>query len=156
MDVQMEIGGRALVMRYTVNSMCVVEEIAGGSLSEAFNSDFTAVRLLLWGALIDRQQGITLREVGELLDAHLRGAARWAKLSTPAPRPCAVRASLRKMANGGHAGANMNNCLRVWPRWALRMREDCLHARRAKSNGKCARWRRGRPAAPRRFPAWPG
>ncbi len=73
MDVQMEIGGRALVMRYTVNSMCVVEEMAGGSLSEAFNSDFTAVRLLLWGALIDRQQGITLREVGELLDTHLRG-----------------------------------------------------------------------------------
>ena len=73
MDVQMEIGGRALVLRYTVNSMCVVEELAGGSLAEAFEADFTAVRLRLWGALIDRQQGLTLREAGELLDAHLRG-----------------------------------------------------------------------------------
>lgn len=73
MDVQMEIGGRALVLRYTVNSMCVVEELAGGSLAEAFEADFTAARLLLWGALIDRQQGLTLREAGELLDAHLRG-----------------------------------------------------------------------------------
>ncbi|NLF28279.1 MAG: hypothetical protein GX592_10305 [Clostridiales bacterium] len=73
MDVRMEIAGRALVLRYTVNSMCVVEEMAGGSLLDALNSDFTAARLLFWGALMDRQQGITLREAGELIDEHLKG-----------------------------------------------------------------------------------
>lgn len=72
MDVRLEISGRALELRYSVNSMCVVEEMAGGSLFDALESDFTAVRLLLWGALIDRQQGITLRQTGELLDEHLR------------------------------------------------------------------------------------
>ncbi|NLD59233.1 MAG: hypothetical protein GX647_06230 [Clostridiales bacterium] len=73
MDVRVEIAGRALILRYTVNSMCVVEEMAGGSLLDALNSDFTAARLLFWGALMDKQAGITLREAGELIDEHLRG-----------------------------------------------------------------------------------
>ena len=72
MDVRMEIGGRALALRYTVNSMCVVEEMAGGSLFDVLGADFTAARLLFWGALMDRQQEITLREAGEMLDSHLQ------------------------------------------------------------------------------------
>lgn len=72
MGVRMEIGDRALILRYTVNSMCVVEEMAGGSIFDVLDSDFTAARLLFWGALIDHQSNITLREAGEFLGAFLK------------------------------------------------------------------------------------
>lgn len=59
-------------MHYSVNALCAVEERAGGSLDGLMERQFSATRLLLWGALTDRQPGITLEEAGELIGAHIR------------------------------------------------------------------------------------
>jgi hypothetical protein len=80
MDVHMEIAGREVLLRYTVNSMCVVEEMAGGSLFDVLGSDFTAARLLFWGALMDAQQGVTLREAGEMIGEHLKAGGSLAQI----------------------------------------------------------------------------
>ena len=67
MEMRREIGGRELQMRYTFNSLCAMEERAGGGLAQWNNRQYTPVRLLFWGALIDRQPEITLTEAGNLI-----------------------------------------------------------------------------------------
>ena len=47
MDVRAEIGGRGVTLKYTVNSMCAVEDMAGGALDGVMERQFTAARLLL-------------------------------------------------------------------------------------------------------------
>lgn len=73
MDHRIEIGGRALVMRYTVNALCAVEERSGGSLDTMMERQFSATRLLLWAGLTERQPELTLQQVGELMSAHIQG-----------------------------------------------------------------------------------
>ena len=65
MDRRVEIAGRALRMNYTVNALCAVEARAGGSLDALMERQFSAARLLLWGALTERQPEMTLEEAGE-------------------------------------------------------------------------------------------
>ncbi len=49
MEMRREIGGRELQMRYTFNSLCAMEERAGGGLAQWNNRQYTPVRLLFWG-----------------------------------------------------------------------------------------------------------
>ena len=76
MDYIAEIGGRSVHLRYTVNSMCAVEDAAGGALDEVFERQFTAARLLLWGGMLESCPGITLNEAGELVGRHLAAGGR--------------------------------------------------------------------------------
>ena len=46
MEMRREIGGRELQMRYTFNSLCAMEERAGGGLAQWNNRQYTPVRLL--------------------------------------------------------------------------------------------------------------
>lgn len=73
MEYRFEIGGRSVILRYTVNSMCAVEDAAGGALDEIFDRQFTAARLLLWGGMLESEPGMTLAQAGELVGAHLAG-----------------------------------------------------------------------------------
>ena len=73
MDKRVEIAGRALRMIYTVNALCDVEARSGGSLDALMERQFSAARLLLWGALTQRQPEMTLEAAGELIDEHIRG-----------------------------------------------------------------------------------
>lgn len=73
MEYVAEIGGRSVHLRYTVNSMCAVEDAAGGALDEVFDRQFTAARLLLWGGMLESEPGLTLRDAGELVGKHLSG-----------------------------------------------------------------------------------
>lgn len=73
MDYRIEICGQAVRLRYTVNSMCAVEDLAGGTLDDVLDRKFTATRLLLWGGMIDQRPETTLAEVGELISRHLAG-----------------------------------------------------------------------------------
>lgn len=73
MDYIVEVGGRSVALRYTVNSMCAVEDAVGGALDEVFERQFTAARLLLWGGMLEGQPGVTLHEAGELIGKHLAG-----------------------------------------------------------------------------------
>ena len=52
MDVLMEIGGAQAALRYTIDSMCAMEDRAGGALEALLDRPFTAARLLLWGGMI--------------------------------------------------------------------------------------------------------
>lgn len=72
MDMNIEAGGRGLRLRYTFNSICAVEERAGMALDRLMGQKHMAVRLLFWGALIEEQPEITLREAGDILGAHLK------------------------------------------------------------------------------------
>lgn len=73
MEKRIEIGGRALVLYYTVNALCAVEERAGGSLDHLMERQFSATRLLLWGGLLEKQPEITLCEAGRLISDHISG-----------------------------------------------------------------------------------
>ena len=76
MEYVVEIGGKSVRLRYTVNSMCAVEDAAGGALDEVFERQFTAARLLLWGGMLDGCPGMTLNEAGELVGRHLAGGGK--------------------------------------------------------------------------------
>lgn len=71
MDMHIETGGRRYELKYTVNAMCAVEEKCGGALDQLMDRQFSACRLLLWGALIARQPDITLERAGEIIGGYL-------------------------------------------------------------------------------------
>lgn len=71
MEYRAEIGGRSVVLKYTVNAMCAVEDACGGALDEVMERQFTAARLLLWGGMLENCPGMTLAEAGGLIGAHL-------------------------------------------------------------------------------------
>ena len=71
MDRMIELAGRSFKMRYTINSLCAVEDRAGMPIDDLLDRQFSATRLLLWGGLIERQPELTLGEVGELMGACL-------------------------------------------------------------------------------------
>lgn len=71
MDVCMEIAGETVRLRYTIGSMCAMEDRAGGALEALLDRPFTAARLLLWGGMIAARPQTTLAEAGERIDAHI-------------------------------------------------------------------------------------
>ncbi len=64
-----ELAGRTLKLRYTVNSLCALEDRAGMSLDRLMDRQFSATRLLLWAGLVEEQPELTLRDVGALIGA---------------------------------------------------------------------------------------
>lgn len=71
MEYRVEIGGRTVALRYTVNAMCAMEDVAGGALDSLMDRQFTAARLLLWGGMLGADASATLAGAGELIGAHL-------------------------------------------------------------------------------------
>ena len=71
MEYRVEIGGKAVTLRYTVNSFCAMEDMAGGALDGLMDRQFTATRLLLWGGMLHENPGMALSEAGALVSAHL-------------------------------------------------------------------------------------
>lgn len=72
MEVRAEIGGHEVTLKYTVNSMCAIEERAGGSLDQLMERQYSAVRLLVWGGAIAERPETSLSEVGEWIGRHLQ------------------------------------------------------------------------------------
>ena len=72
MDKRVEIAGQAYRLCYSVNALCDVESLAGGSLDMLMEKQFSACRLLLWGALREYQPSVTLQAAGEIITAHIR------------------------------------------------------------------------------------
>ena len=73
MEKRIEIAGRVLRLRYTVNALCAVEEKAGGTLDNIMDRQFTATRLLLWGAMMEYHPETTLEAAGEMISAYIAG-----------------------------------------------------------------------------------
>ena len=72
MVLRVEIGGKPVALRYTVNAMCAIEDACGGALDRIMERQFTAARLLLWGGMLEEQPGVTIDEVGGMIGAHLK------------------------------------------------------------------------------------
>ncbi|MEW7009489.1 hypothetical protein [Lentilitoribacter sp. EG35] len=61
--------GKDWVLVYTTNSLCEMEDKSGKGAPELFNDGkITSMRYLLWGALVERHEDITLRECGNIID----------------------------------------------------------------------------------------
>ena len=71
MERHVEIAGKAYRLCYCMNALCALEDEAGGTLDNLMSKQFTAVRLLLWAALLRYQPEMTIEGVGEIIDAHL-------------------------------------------------------------------------------------
>ena len=61
------IAGREWKLRYTVNSLCALEDRAGMSIDRLMDRQFSATRLLLWAGLAEEQPELTVRDVGALI-----------------------------------------------------------------------------------------
>lgn len=66
------IAGMQVPLRYSVNSLCAMEDLAGGALESAFEKQFTAARLLLWGGMLEGAPGTSLKYAGALIDRHIQ------------------------------------------------------------------------------------
>lgn len=61
------IAGRPFRLRFTVNSLCALEDRAGMPLDRLMDRQFSATRLLLWAGLAEEQPELTVRDVGALI-----------------------------------------------------------------------------------------
>lgn len=72
MERRIDIGDKSYRLRYSLNAMCEMERAAGCPLEQMVEKQFSAARLLLWGALIDLQPEISIAEAGRMMDAYMR------------------------------------------------------------------------------------
>lgn len=72
MEINREVGGRRLRLRYTFNSICAMEDMAQTALDRLTTRLYSSVRLLFWGALIELQPETTLNEAGDIIGAHIK------------------------------------------------------------------------------------
>ena len=54
------VAGREWNLRYTVNSLCALEDRAGMSIDRLMDRQFSATRLLLWAGLAELQPELTV------------------------------------------------------------------------------------------------
>lgn len=69
-ELSLDAAGEALVLRYTVNSLCALEEKTGKTIGDltANLASLSALRAVLWAGLLHSQPGKTLEEAGALID----------------------------------------------------------------------------------------
>ena len=61
------INGKKYTMRYTVNSLCALEDRAGMPLDRLMDRQFSATRLLLWAGLMEEQPELSIKDVGAMI-----------------------------------------------------------------------------------------
>lgn len=71
MEKCIEVAGKCLRMKYTVNSLCAVEDRAGQPLDLLMNRQFSAARLLFWGGLTECQPELSVADAGNLIGSHI-------------------------------------------------------------------------------------
>lgn len=64
---RVELAGREYRLRYSVNSLCELEDRAGMPIDRLMNRQFSATRLLLWAGLSECQPELTVRDVGAII-----------------------------------------------------------------------------------------
>lgn len=73
-EVGFEADGKQYVMRYSIDAICRLEEVAGKGIvaisKELLDPDkmkMSTVRMVFWAGLVEHHPGITLREAGDLI-----------------------------------------------------------------------------------------
>lgn len=70
--VDLTAGETVYRLSFSINALCEVEDAAGKSVNELVdemngkNPRLSMIRMLLWGALRDHHEAITLRQAGEI------------------------------------------------------------------------------------------
>ena len=64
--------GREYSLRFSVNSLCCLEEKMDKGLAALLKTDLSSLRALLWCGLLEQEQHLTLEDAGLLLEAHLK------------------------------------------------------------------------------------
>ena len=72
MQYMAKIAGQPFALRYSMNSLCAMEDLTGGALEKMLERQFSAARLLLWGGMLENAPGLTLKAAGEKIDEHIR------------------------------------------------------------------------------------
>lgn len=70
--LSVEIAGQELRLRYSVNSLCEIEDRAGMPIDRLMNRQFSATRLLLWAGLCLDRPDLSVWDVGELITEAMR------------------------------------------------------------------------------------
>lgn len=77
--------GTQYKLRFTVNSMCEIERVAGKPMSKLMgdgeNIGVKELRLLFWGGLLPLNHGITEAKAGEIMDNYTSEGKTFADLS---------------------------------------------------------------------------
>lgn len=76
-EVTLEAGGATYRLAYTTNAMCELEDATGEPLARIVDRlndpanppGVKTLRLLLWAALIEHQDGMTVKDAGGICDA---------------------------------------------------------------------------------------
>ena len=70
------IDGKEYVVNFDFNAVCDIQEYTGHSvidfITNSRSSGFGGVRALLWGALKEQIEGLTIKQVGELIQTYLQ------------------------------------------------------------------------------------
>lgn len=53
MQYMATIAGKQIPLRYSMNSLCAMEDLTGGALERMLERQFSAARLLLWGGMLE-------------------------------------------------------------------------------------------------------
>lgn len=75
------LNGRDYPLRFSVNSLCCLEEKTGLSLSALQGRQMSCLRGLIWCGLLESGHPLTMEEAGRLLDNHLRSGGEMAAVS---------------------------------------------------------------------------
>lgn len=71
-----ELNGRMLPLRYTLNALCLLEEKMGKGLDQLLSAGFSSLRGLLWCGLLSEMPALTLEEAGDMLEKHLKSGGK--------------------------------------------------------------------------------
>lgn len=71
MEHHVRLGEKLYSLRYTVNSVCCLEEMFGKALHQMLQTDVMCVRALLWCGFLHEDKALTPETVGERLDEAL-------------------------------------------------------------------------------------
>lgn len=73
-SIPIELGGKSRRLRYTFNALCAVEDALGAPITEILDKQVSGsvsvrdLRGLIWAGLLDEDESIGIKEVGEWLD----------------------------------------------------------------------------------------
>ena len=112
MTHQCDLGGETVAIRYTVNSVCCLEEKFGRSLHSLLCTDVGSVRALLWCGMLHTKPDCTLEAAGEKLDKALEQGKALPDIAAQCARALHDAGFFRRAeeANPGRSPSANNTC----------------------------------------------
>jgi len=73
-EIPLKVGNKEYSLKFTTNSLCELEEVLGMTTLDMIDSlkssmGLKQLRCLVWAATLDNHKGLSMNEVGEIIDA---------------------------------------------------------------------------------------